>query len=610
MTFKSPHKFHIPVMGLAYTIDTPLKVARYGISSVLSIVEDFLIERMREIHSKKNDVEYIPIKDNEADARARRTTAYLNLIHDIVEKQIAKLKSESFTLGSDIVKYFELLPESSPLRQDYNAMLKLEGVERDEAQENLRSQIVAGAIDVNIMTKLDKANYDKQKNQLPLEYNDAHAALRGFALSKLSSSMILSAGMNQRLFAYFEQFEDFFPNKLGELKKKVILKVSDFRSSIIQGKILAKKGIWVSEFRIESGLNCGGHAFATDGLLMGPILNEFVSKRDELREELYEIYNNALKAAGKIENDVYPEQRLTVQGGIGNGEEQNFLLQHFNVDATGWGSPFLMVPEASNVESNTLAQLINANKEDYYLSEASPLGVPFNNLRNTSSDKLREERMLKGRPGSACHKKFLQNNTEFTERPICTASRQYMNEKFKQFKAAFTSDEKIQEEMDKVNIKDCLCEGLGASAIINNGEVPAHNLTAISICPGPNLAYFSGIFSLKDMVDHIYGRLNLLNPAVPRPNMFVNELVLYVDYLKKEIDKSLDNMNKKQVKYLDTFKSNLLQGIDYYHNLVPAIYESAGEKAHELTEKMRFELDELQEKIKNFEILVQVPVPA
>jgi len=25
------HSFHIPVMGLAYTVDTPAKVAKYGI---------------------------------------------------------------------------------------------------------------------------------------------------------------------------------------------------------------------------------------------------------------------------------------------------------------------------------------------------------------------------------------------------------------------------------------------------------------------------------------------------------------------------------------------------------------------------------------------------
>ena len=31
------HTFHIPVLGLGYSVDTPLKVARYGISSVVSI---------------------------------------------------------------------------------------------------------------------------------------------------------------------------------------------------------------------------------------------------------------------------------------------------------------------------------------------------------------------------------------------------------------------------------------------------------------------------------------------------------------------------------------------------------------------------------------------
>ena len=38
-----------------------------------------------------------------------------------------------------------------------------------------------------------------------------------------------------------------------------------------QSKVLAKKGIWVSEFRIESGLNCGGHAFAPGGY--APVLD-------------------------------------------------------------------------------------------------------------------------------------------------------------------------------------------------------------------------------------------------------------------------------------------------------------------------------------------------
>lgn len=45
--YPSGHTFHIPVMGLGYTIDTPAKVARYGISSVISIIEDNLVEEIR-----------------------------------------------------------------------------------------------------------------------------------------------------------------------------------------------------------------------------------------------------------------------------------------------------------------------------------------------------------------------------------------------------------------------------------------------------------------------------------------------------------------------------------------------------------------------------------
>src|ERR1041385_8380065 len=124
------------------------------------------------------------------------------------------------------------------------------------------------------------------------------AALRGFALSNLESSIVFSAGLNPRLYSYCESFPDFFPDKNGQLKKKIIIKVSDFRSAHVQGKFLAKKGLWVSEFRIESGLNCGGHAFPTEGLLMGPILEEFKLKRGELYSELLTICNAALAAKG------------------------------------------------------------------------------------------------------------------------------------------------------------------------------------------------------------------------------------------------------------------------------------------------------------------------
>jgi hypothetical protein len=55
------HTFHIPVMGLAYTIDTPLRVAHYGIDSVISIVDDDLAEKMRAFFCAKFQWPYTAI---------------------------------------------------------------------------------------------------------------------------------------------------------------------------------------------------------------------------------------------------------------------------------------------------------------------------------------------------------------------------------------------------------------------------------------------------------------------------------------------------------------------------------------------------------------------
>ena len=239
------------------------------------------------------------------------------------------------------------------------------------------------------MTKVDKDNYCN-KEKLPVEYNDAHAALRGFAKSKLKSSVILSAGMNPRLYAYMGQFDDFFPDETGHFNKKIILKVSDYRSAMIQGKFLAKKGLWVSEYRIESGLNCGGHAFATEGYLLGPVLQEFKEKRHELRKSIEAILNQELIQQGRVVSQNELNIKISAQGGIGTEEEHEFLLEHFQLDSIGWGTPFLLVPEATTVDKKTLNQLAKSKEEDLYLSDISPLGVPFNNLKANTKDLEKE----------------------------------------------------------------------------------------------------------------------------------------------------------------------------------------------------------------------------
>lgn len=568
MIKENVHSFHIPVMGLGYTVDTPIKVARFGISSVISIVEDGLLEQMRKYHTEQEGEAYTAIEEDDIDHRAKRVTSYLNLVNKIVTKQLAKLKTLPFQPGSELVKYFELLPDESPLKKMYLKMLlSTNDKERSLLQKQLRDGIKAGAIDVNIMVKLDRINYSKTGEALPAEYADGVSALRGFALSDLNSSIVFSAGYNPRIYAYVEHFDDFYPDEHGDVKKKIIIKVSDYRSALIQGKIFAKKGIMISEFRIESGLNCGGHAFATEGLLLGPILEEFKVNRKILESELFTMTNSALQLKGKKPLATSPMLKITAQGGIGTAHEHKFLLEHYNLDATGWGSPFLLVPEATNVDNETLNALAIAKKEDYYLSNSSPLGVPFNNFRKSTSELQRVERIEKNRPGSPCYKKFLSSNNEFTEHPICTASREYQNLKITQLESMNLEPVQYEKEYTKIIEKDCLCEGLAVAPLIKNGIPLPHKLKAVAICPGPNLAYFSGIFSLKQMVDHIYGRITILN-SVKRSNIFVNELIIYVDYLKKKIAEQTENTVATQEKAINTFRDNLLKGIAYYRNLI------------------------------------------
>jgi len=579
------HTFHIPVLGLGYSIDTPLKVAKYGISSVLSIVDDELTERMRKFHCEASGISYVLIKKEEEDSRANRITAYLNLIQRLVDQQFEELKNNSFEPGTDIHTYFELLPENSGLKARYKEMLLLEdGSLKDQLQSQLRMLMRTGDIDVNIMSKVDKANFSIIGDPMGNDYTDALAAMRGFGNSNLQSSVVISAGLNPRLYTYMENCKDFFPNLSGEIKKKITLKVSDFRSALIQAKMLAKKGLWVNEFRVESGLNCGGHAFATEGLLLGPILEEFKQKRNELYHELLLLYKGTLEAKG-FSTLFKPALKITAQGGIGTADEHTFLMNYYQLDAAGWGSPFLLVPEVTNVDKDTLDALSTATADDYYASNSSPLGILFNNFKKSTIEEQRLARIEKGRPGSPCIKKFLSTNTEFTAQPICTASREYQHLKIKQLQSEEMEPAVLKAKVDAVTEKICLCEGLCASAYLKNNILKPRENKAVSICPGPNLSYFSKAYTLKEMVGHIYGR-EAISFKMSRPNLFINELNLYVDYLKKDLSAQLDGLNTKKTKYFEKFSAQLFNGINYYRNLVPELKMSTGIAAHDLQNQL------------------------
>jgi len=558
------HTFHIPVMGIGYTIDTPIRVAPYGISSVISLVDDMLMETMREFYSKQMNLSFTPIASKSFDARAKRITEYLNMVDKIVRDKVATMKQSYQEKEEELHKYFEMLPDMTTVKADMKKAFQNSRIVKDFNAWS-KGEMTVGSIDVNIMTKVDKENYVDGVKQAD-EFNDAHAALRGFANSTLCSSMVFSAGMNPKLYGYLEQFEDFYPNAEGAFRKKITLKVSDYRSALIQGKFLAKKGLWVSEYRVESGLNCGGHAFASDGSLMGPILEEFKNSREELIRSIYELYVQALADKGKVCPTTPPEVSFTAQGGVGTADEHDFLLNHYHLDSVGWGSPFLLVSEAVSIDDKTKEMLRKAKEDDLYLSNISPLGVPFNSLRGNTQDLKKAERIANGKPGSVCHKRYLALNPEFSEKGICTASREYQKQKIEVLKSQGLSSEEYAKQEFAVTDKSCICTGLGTSSLIENSLDISVLGDGVSVCPGPNMAYFSKTVSLKTMVDHIYGRVNIIERK-DRPSMFVKELSIYVDYLKGKVANLQMGAPEKEIKSLNGVKANLLKGIEYYREL-------------------------------------------
>lgn len=106
------------------------------VSSVMSIIEDQLIEMMRAHYYPMIGLEYIPIPRHECNYRSKRITDYLNLVNRIVLDQVTKLRNATFESGSEIVKYFEMLPDDSMVKKIYLQMLNTTNLQEKSTLED------------------------------------------------------------------------------------------------------------------------------------------------------------------------------------------------------------------------------------------------------------------------------------------------------------------------------------------------------------------------------------------------------------------------------------------------------------------------------------------
>ena len=181
-------------------------------------------------------------------------------------------------------------------------------------------------------------------------------------------------------------------------------------------------------------------------------------------------------------------------------------MTYYQVDAAGWGTPFLLVPEATNVDDMHLQRLAAATESDVVLSDHSPLGVPFWTLTTSASERARERRIQEGHPGSPCTNAYLAQNTEFTSVPLCPASKAYQMLKLRALDQSRMTDAEMAEARERVLSKACICHDLAGGATIKDGIDPA---AVTAVCPGPNIINFKKIVTLQEMIDHIYGRITV-----------------------------------------------------------------------------------------------------
>ena len=103
------------------------------------------------------------------------------------------------------------------------------------------------------------------------------------------------------------------------------------------------------------------------------------------------------------------------------------------------------------------------------------------------------------------------------------------------------------------------------------------------------------------MVDHIYGRINLIKRK-DRPNVFVNELNIYISYIKEKIEDYKLDINPKKRKELKNLIKNLDISNKYYFELFKNIKDYFSNKKDTIIndlEQIDININKLSKEISN-----------
>ena len=178
------------------------------------------------------------------------------------------------------------------------------------------------------------------------------------------------------------------------------------------------------------------------------------------------------------------------------------------------------------------------------------------------------------------------------------ASRAYQKRRLAELQIEGRSHEDATRIAERVTRKACICHDLGGGVTKSMG---IDNKATPAVCPGPGILSFKREATLEEMLDHIYGRGDLL--ATDRPSVFITELRLYIDHLAEEVAAQETGEAIRKNGQLARFRANLLQAIEYYRALARSAVK------HERTRFLR-DLADLEARLDSIELPEELRVTA
>jgi hypothetical protein len=148
-----------------------------------------------------------------------------------------------------------------------------------------------------------------------------------------------------------------------------------------------------------------------------------------------------------------------------------------------------------------------------------------------------------------------------------------------------------------------LCMGLAATAVISYG-METRESKGVSICPGPNMAYFDKKLTLSDMTNHIYNGIDGVVRA-DRPNMFVNELGMYLKYLTEKVEEHKNDWGRRSAKYLNGFTDNMNEGITYYNEMFASVEDTFSSVKESTINSLKEAMHSMQEMRDEISLLIE-----